>query len=475
MENYIEAVKAGNWAAAESFWAEEDLKHSRRLGMVYRGVPLKIDSASPLMNGIEGIRSGRYRVEIKKVHIVEEAAEVLVEVMQGEEAAGYTYYLHWTEAGWKLVSPLKDSSTKWSCSATEFVRVYYSDRSKVNKYALEQFDRYIGELAESFETASERRELLRREKLDYYLCDETEIEKLTGYRVQGMCNLQFDAVVSRQLPHYHELTHFMINFALQELPLYTLPFMQEGTAVSFGGRWGKSAEVVLQLGEYMLRDNYFPAVEVLTYDGFQGMGGADFSYPVAGLWVRFLTQRLSGADFKRLYLKFSGDGRAVREMDLDFVKGAIGAAAGMDWGEISREFGEFYPQFRYSGIRPGGYQQADSLIASYNDQSVTVREDEDYYYIEADLAEREQVSWPVTAAGEPEDREYRSWLFAEHFPEREYDGETYGIVITKDEAGCYDYRTNVLLCKYSVFFQGGEGYADSAGVVRFRAVKGIMN
>ena len=472
MEDYIEAVKAGDWMIAESYWDEEDSGHCRRLGIEYCEVPLKIDSASPLLNGIEGIRDGRFQVAAEAVKISGEEAEVRIEVRQGEDAAGYSYYLQRTEAaGWKLVSPLKSSSTTWHNSITDYVKVYYSDRSKVNSYALAELDRYLAELAAAFEIAPERMELLRREKLDYYVCSEAEIEKLTGYRVQGMCNLQFGAVVSRQLPHNHELTHLMMNFALEELPLYTLPLMQEGTAVSCGGRWGKSAEVVLQLGEFVLRSDYFPAEEVLTFGGFRGMGNADFSYPVAGLWVRFLRERMTGAEFKQLYLKLSGEGRAVQEMSADFVKGAICEAAGREWGEVIREFGEFYPQYRYSGIRPGGYVQPDEAVVIYQDRELTVREGGDYYYVEADLSDREQVSWAMGVEGEAADSEYRSRLFAEHFPGRDYRGEAYGMVITRDEAGCYDYRTNVLRCKYSGFFQGGEGYADEGGVVRFRAEK----
>ena len=44
----------------------------------------------------------------------------------------------------------------------------------------------------------------------------------------------------------------------------------------------------------------------------------------------------------------------------------------------------------------------------------------------------------------------------------------------EDEAGCYDYRTNVLLGKFTVGFQGESGYRNS-GIIRFRVDKHLIN
>ena len=71
-----------------------------------------------------------------------------------------------------------------------------------------------------------------------------QIELLTGHDAHGMTNFQFDAIISRHLPHTHELVHMLYNFAQEDLPLFTLPVLQEGLACCLGGRWGKSPDVI---------------------------------------------------------------------------------------------------------------------------------------------------------------------------------------------------------------------------------------
>ena len=475
VERYLQAVKAGEWAAAEGFWAPEDLEHSRRMGISYREVPLKIDSASPLLNGIEGIRSGTYAVSVETVTAEGGRAEVRVVISRGSDSADYVYHLAEYGEEWKLVSPLRNHATICHISSTEFVNVYYTDSSKVNMYAMKHMNLYLQRLLFRFGLTVKEMDHLNEVKLDYYVCSEDEMEQLSGYKAQGMTNLQFDAVISRQLPHHHELVHFMINFALGELPLYTLPFMQEGTAVSNGGRWGKSREVILQLGEFVLRSGYFGVEDILTWDGFQAIGNADFSYPIAGLLAEYLGGKLSGEDYRKLYLKFSGSAAEVRGMDIEFVEGEICSALEVEWDDFLRDFGEFYPQFKYSGILPWGEDSYDGEIL-YRDEAkmYTVRDGGRYYALEIDMSSRERVTIifndPFLRFGD----EYESWMFAEQFSGEEYSGQTHGLVITKDEAGCYGYGLNVLLAKYAVGFQGNEGYIDDAGVVRFRLEKDLL-
>ena len=454
LQEYFNAVRSGDWQTAESLWDNNELAHSRRLGIKYLNCPLKIDSASPLYNAQEQIRQGKYDMTISAVNMTGQMAEA--EIFLGKNGHGieYTYYLQEAGGEWRLISPLTYHATGWKVRITQYVNLYYTDDCKLNDYAVAELDRFIAELGNELGIPEARMKLLESAKLDYYLGTEEQVEKLTGHRCQGMTNLQFDAVISQQLPHYHELTHFMVNFAMQELPLYTMPFMQEGTAVYFGGRWGKSPNVVLQLGEYVLREKMHQAGEVLTWEGFETIGNADFSYPLAGLWVSCLRRSMQPERFLQLYRRLSGTAEKVRGIDIMAVRAIIAKETGRQWGEIAADFKKIAAAHKYSGIRPGYGAKNSTLKAG----EVQITQESGEYWVDARVKGDKRKTVFFKDNDNPVAEGYRSWMFAEQHPGREYRGEAMGLLISAREAGLYDYRTNVLVAKYVTAFQGEEGY-----------------
>ena len=463
LNKYFTAVRSGDWKAAESLWDKSALDHSRRLGIEYKDCPLKIDSASPLYNAREQIRRGNYNMTIPAVNVTGQMAEAEIALGKNGQGSKYLYYLRETDGEWKLISPMTYHAADWQVHITKYVNLYYTRSWKINDYAAAELDRFIEDLGAQLGIAEARMELLESAKLDYYLGTEEEVEKLTSHRCQGMTNLQFEAVVSQQLPHYHELTHFMVNFALRELPLYTMPFMQEGTAVYFGGRWGKSPSVVMQLGEFVIRERMYGVEDVLTWEGFEKIGNADFSYPIAGLWVSYLLNNIEAGEFLKLYRELSGTAEEVRVLDLPKVKAVLTKAAGKQWGEITAEFGEYVKNYKYSGIKPG--DGAGNLTLKAGEVQITQESGE--YRVEARVDGDQRKAVFFKDKDNPASVGYRSWMFEEQHAGREYRGEAYGLVVSAAEAGLYDYRTNVLIAKYVAGFQGEEGYVRD-GVVRIR-------
>jgi hypothetical protein len=143
---------------------------------------------------------------------------------------------------------------------------------------------------------------LKKEKIIYILCkDEDEIEKLTGYKARGMFNLAYDYVISTFNCHYHELLHLLMNYKLKNIPPYTHSFLQEGFAVSFGGRGGKEPEVILNLGCFIAESKFLEYKELLSLDKFRNFD-VSMSYPLSGLYNNFIISNFGIDNYLKLYL-----------------------------------------------------------------------------------------------------------------------------------------------------------------------------
>jgi len=483
LKDYIEAVVSEDYSRAETFWSEKDLQQSQRLGISYLGAPLKIDTASPVFNTRNHLKNGVYFWQIKQMETREDVFRVTISVSGGAASSDFVYYIQSDMAEFKLVSPFSQAQTKWRHTASEYVNIYYEDESLFHPYALSEADRFINTLAKDLAISPERMELLGKEKIDYYLCSAETVRKLTGFEAQGMANLQFDAVISRQLPHLHELTHLMVNFALQELPLYTLPLLQEGAAAGFGGRWGKSPEVILQLGEFYLREEWLQPESVFNYQEFHKLG-ADMSYPLAALWTKYLRDELGGEKFRELYLTLSGTSEQVVSLTMENTKSIFNRYLYSDWKLLIYNFWDSKGKYKYSGLLPVDTIPAGcESVYKYrkSGRAVYLYQDRNYYYLEAELGEAKQLG--IFLQSRFKQIPYRSWMFAEQFPQETYMGEEMGIVVSAGEAGIYDYTCNVLKAKLTQVFQGNEGFENDGKTIRCKfsrslwrkgEMKGIM-
>jgi hypothetical protein len=145
--------------------------------------------------------------------------------------------------------------------------------------------------------------------------DEDEVEKITGYKSKGMSVLAFDEVITAYQTHFHEVAHILINFKLQNLGLYTLPFFMEGFAVAVGGRGGMAPRVVTDLGYYLQKTGFLTYDSILTFESFYSED-ANLTYAVSGLYNRFLLDELGGVQYLELYKKMNGDFDYVKNIQV---------------------------------------------------------------------------------------------------------------------------------------------------------------
>jgi len=481
---YVQALVAEEWEKAETHWLPEEIRASKRLGIVYTHTKAKHDCASPLINALEGIRSGDVRVTVTETIQHDDWVQIAVQLTptlkygaKGKSMA-MPYYLLKSQGDWKLASPLSVHARDWKQHDTQYATIHFSDASLINEYALKELDGFVVSMGEHLKLSEAEMELLEKEKIDYYLCDEEGIKKLTGFPTRGMTNLQSDAIISRHLPHYHEMVHLLVNYALKELPLYTLPCLQEGVAVCFGGRWGKASQVVFQIGHFTLVQKLFQLEDVLTHGGFhKTVGNPDFSYPLSGIFVKFLIEQFGIERFKLLYRELSGTAAAVRAFSVEDVQSKISEICETPWSEIQKDFGGYWGQFEFSGLVPGCSPSNEPLAMVKSAHfSAQIWDSEDAYFFEIRATTDVPNGVILMKNTSPSGTEkYKSRLFAEHLPNTPYDGEAYGIQFSDDEAGFYNYYTDNLVAKYiSSFSPSDEYWKPEEKIIYFRLEKLIL-
>ncbi|GAB4324541.1 MAG: hypothetical protein Kow0074_17600 [Candidatus Zixiibacteriota bacterium] len=479
VQEYIANLIHEEWAAAEGMWHHDDLRRSERLGMIYLGAPLKIDCVSPLIPLLNGVRSGDVMFGYGEVTVSDSVAVVPIRIRAGVDAIEHRYHLLQTSEGWKLISPLTAYARSWDHRDTRYARVFYADSSLLNDHALAELDRFVERIAGLLEIFDDDLRHLQNLKLEYYLCNEEQIKQITGYAVHGMTSLPMDAIVTRHLPHYHELVHVLTNYRLRQVPLHTLPIVQEGLAVALGGRWEKSADVLLQFGAFMLEQNLVNLDSVLTGDGFQlSAGSLDLSYAAGGLLARWLITSYGAAKFLHLYQRLSTPDTELNEWDAGHIQHEISRMYQMPWWKIVAAVGEFAAANGHGRLHPGAEIPSGDPVVSLpaNGTHVNVWESGDAYVFEINAAsDHPNVAILFRDKSEPVSTTYESRMFARHLPDVPYDQSRLGLIVTNAEAGLYDYYTNNLIEKYVLSFDPSDEYWDAgAKRIRLRLEKGAL-
>jgi hypothetical protein len=395
-------------------------------------------------------------------------SKITVTLTAGMDSVVTPYYLINKDGTWYICSALPAYTQEWFSVKTEYAEVYFSDSIRVNDYALEELDRAIIELAGRLGIRPERMEALRESKIRYYLCNEDQMELITGYRARGMTNFQVDAIVTCHLPHTHELTHLMVNYCFEKLPLYTLPLVQEGIACVLGGRWGKSPSVIYYWGNVSLGFGLVDLDSILTYNGFfSGTGNLDASYSVSSLLVKSLIDNHGIDKFKALYLELSGGSQIVRSFADKNIITTFEKTYGTRWDSLKSEFADVVNDHKYSGIIPCRMlADSGSLELSSEDIHVKIRDNDSLYIFQITYNSQPDAGMILFSDnGLITYTKYKSGTFSEHLPEAAYNNEIYGIRFSPEEVGFYNYFTDVLLAKYVAGFTPDDRYWDTASKI----------
>ena len=288
---------------------KDELNSSSRLGIEYSGVNHKWLISFDIPDEVkEGFKGGKYNYTLQTQQL-EDGFSVVTLAVGSVNYLQKFYFLNDN-----FVHPSIYFTRNWKEIESRYFKFKLSEPKYFNDYCVKRLDDFVDSLCTLLEVEPERKNLLAAGKINYTFCiDENDVEKITGYKSKGMSVLAFDEVITAYQTHFHEVAHILINFKLQNLGLYTLPFFMEGFAVAVGGRGGMAPRVVTDLGYYLQKTGFLTYDSILTYESFYGQD-ANMTYAVSGLYNRFLLDMLGGKKYIKLYKTVNGDINYVKQI-----------------------------------------------------------------------------------------------------------------------------------------------------------------
>ena len=454
---YIDALIRNDLEGATACWDPEEVVNSDRLRIRYDGRPLKFDCTSPLFDLLPELRNGSALFRTESIDSQGDTARIVCRITRGGEEYPLPLHAIRLEEDWRLVSPVKLYSIGWQSIETKYFTLHARSETAWNRYSKACADSFVDHMAEILAIDSSRMALLQKEKIDYYLCDERSIRMLSGFDTHGITMLAQDAVLSRHFPHNHEVAHLMLNFALGDASLTVPTLLQEGFAVAFGGRWERSANVILEVGRFLVLTDPELADQIVNLDeSLSDNTLADISYPLAGLFVRFLAEQYGIDSYLDLYRRLSTSDEIAGVKRIEAVEHSLGD----EIDEVRARFNQFAEGFPSSGIDPVPSTPNPFSPLSFRmvveSVQISVYGGDLYQLRWTTESDTQSIALLLKPLAEEIPIGYTSSLFKRHFRGTDFDGSRYAIRVNPTEAGLYDYYRNELVAKFVADFRPGE-------------------
>jgi len=406
-----------------SFADQSELETSGRLGIRYEGVDNKFLISYDIEDSIKSsIKRNELDYTIEVIDLEGDYSKIIFSIQE----LSYRKQFYFKDQ--KYISPISYHTRDWKRIGSKHFRFLVSDTTLFNSYCIDNLENFLLRIAGLLNFGDEKLRELEAHKIYYLLCkDEEEIKLLTGFHTRGMYNVAYDFIITTFNSHYHELLHLLMNFKLQRLPLYTHPFFQEGFAVAFGGRGGKEPDVILSLGLFLYNSKMLDYSSLLSKEGFRQVN-VSLSYPVSGLYNKFLIEQIGIEKYLELYQKYSGTADEVERMKIDES----------ELPERATWHGFLVDYSQKKAIDFENSKSETQLI--YDGASARIFEDLLSYYfnLRDTLLIGADTNW----------REYQSKKFYGVFGNRKYQGEKYLILANANEISIYNLFTNNLIANY---------------------------
>ena len=355
-----------------------------------------------------------------------------------------------------LVSPISYYTRNWFTKDSKHFRIILSDTLYWNSYCTENLERFYQKTTGLLGFPTEQEKLIQQQKIYYIFChDEAEIKELTGFITRGLYNIANDFFISTFNAHYHELIHLLINFRLKYLPLYTVPFFQEGLAVALGGRGGKEPQIILNMGLFLQESMMLSYRDLLCKTNFN-MYDASMSYPLSGLYNFFLIKEIGIVNYLILYRKYSGSAEEVNQM----VISETDLPAPKNWNN-------FIVQYMDDSDISLDRNYPDAYFV-FENEKVYIAEKNDRYYF--------KMKDTLLISGSHHPSNFMSKKFYEIFPAGKYRGEKYLILANINEISIYNLFTGNLIANFvSAFSIPARTVPLENGYFTFSVAKSIFD
>ena len=479
LSSYFDMIASGNYESAGYFWNRAAQERSSKFGIQYENVPLKIDCTSPVVNNLR-VMKDFLQPPVRRVEdLLDGKYQKLYysAIVQGENIEHIYYAQHDGKYYW-LIYPQDIYAGDWPVKESEYFRVHiHPDVEKYcNAIMFEEADRFVAQMGDSLRLTTYDMRHLQSTKIDFYYCAADEqVAQITGQRTRGVYDKASSDIISSFFPHHHEVVHLLVDYRLRNLPLFAHPLFEEGLAVHYGGRWGKSTESLMPLGIYLYNEGLVSLDSLLSYQSFKNNAEADIAYPLAALFNRFILEKIDKEKYFALYRKLSGSYQELSALPVDSVKARISRALSFsNWDKLVSAFNEYLKTYKANAyvFIPGNSGKGKDLI---NGKSVVVKNNGDW--LEFEFETGAETKGNLLFGQIEKSKAAVSAMFSEHYgDEIPFEGFRYGVRFDANEAGLYDYSTNLLLAKYIAGVDPSEKYINhQSHKVTFRIRKSLTN
>jgi len=464
---YFDMLETGNFETATMMWLPQSQERAVRFGIEYLNIPVRADCASPVVQDLELYRDYMYQ-PVKKYELLEHGAYAKLEYSQVVEGKSvqHLYFVKRQGDYYWLIYPQDYYAETWPVTETEYFRVHYHpDIEKfLNPVLFEEADRFVEEMAKVLDISKEDVKKIAEKKIEFFYCNnDSTVAEITSQTTKGLFDVASNDIISANFPHFHELTHFLVNYKLRRLPLFTLPVMQEGVAVYYGGRWGKRPSALFDLGIFIYREKFVEIDSILTIRSFRNNSGADISYPVAAVFTSYLMDKLGQDDYFELYLALSGKYKELAVMSPVDIQNKIVEFTGMtDWPTLKADF-ESYLDEKIEAVKMAAPGRLDDGKVILSGENFTISKNKHWLAFEFPGNKDTLFQGSLFFGRDKRLEGENSPLFEEQFQgSQPFDGYRYAVRFDRNEAGLYDYGTNELVAKFIWGITPLEGYYDAA-------------
>lgn len=480
LEEYLDLLYSGNIESASMLWTPAVQQRGSRFGIQYTNIPIKYDCNSPFVRSMDLMREFIY-APVSRITTMAggQLYKLEFEKVIDQQTIRYTYYTELQNNYFWLSYPQDFETAEWPVVESQYFRIHvHPDKRKyLNKCVLDEADHFVKAMMDTLGMNNDLKKEFADQKIEYfYVDDDSTIESWTGHLTKGMFDLPTNDILSSVFPHYHELTHLLVNARLHQMPLYTLPIIREGVAVRYGGRWGKNSAALIDLGVFLQEQEIVPFDSILTMSGFANYAGADIAYPVAGVFTYYLIDRLGLDKFLNLYLAFSGDFNSINSMSPPTIQAKFAELCGFDsWASMMDDMRTYITETlnRRAVAKPGVDDHGKVMLTG---KDFRVDNEKNWLGFEFTIPETDSLAGTLLWGMDTRLTGSASPLFEEHFgTTMPFGGYRYGVRFDKNEAGLYDYGTNQLMAKYIWGITPSESFIDeSTRTVRIRFKKDIV-
>lgn len=428
LDNFFDAL-IHDRESISSFVDNEELTRSGCLGINYTGIKYKFLISYDID---ENIKKGiiEKKIESKTSNLEMDGEYSKVEF--SAPSLNYIKYFYFKSG--KFISPSTYYSRNWETDTSKYFVFRISEPKYFNKYCEKKLDEFVDKIGNMLEFSDGDKQLLEKQKIFYVLCrDEKEIKTVSGFDMRGQYLTAFDEILTTYNTHFHELCHFLINYKLKNLSLYTLPFFMEGFAVALGGRGGLDPRVVTDIGLYLQLKGFLTYDSIITNDAFYSED-ASLTYPVAGLYNLFLQNTLGMGAYLDLYKKVNGNMDYLKDIDIK----TLSLPSKNEFDRFISNYEKGNPVYLRNISPCGNNLEIDK-------EGALISDDTCFYF-----CARTNILY-LYPLNEKYDIQYVSRNF-ENITKNKYNGETYLINVDSSYVKIYNCLNDELIISYDVNF-----------------------